>query len=445
MTLTLAVTWMVVSSRPMPRAANASAVAPPAPHALYHPDPNHIWNRVDAHLRVRVANGRAYGADAVDPLLWRSTRYLLTGPSHATALALLDEFFESNAERLVTDPVRRAVFQRDVWAVFDWTVAHSEAHAAERRALAGRLARVIRSVALTAGEAAKLPDTYEAVARAGLHPTEYDRTDRKRAFLPPQLWDPAGPWVAIHGITPLPQHSDELSRSTFAVLLSVPGGRAATLKYLKGLWDAPEPFVIDRSGSFGGERRTMMNPALHRVQEGTGVALIRRMLLIDASGEIRRTNIVESVQLRVFRPAEPLADPRRRVLGGHNDQDFYEFVLDRAGLLSSAARGLRALRPSEEGFLTFSSHGIDAFEDRPPGGPGRIRTLEMCVACHSAPGLASVLSVNRLLKPHASTDAGGPAGSDMAEFWKARRADWGQLQAYWDEFPGGLGSRRFRF
>jgi hypothetical protein len=44
----------------------------------YNPDPNHIWNRVHRVLHVRVAgDGREYGLDELDPLLWLETDYLL--------------------------------------------------------------------------------------------------------------------------------------------------------------------------------------------------------------------------------------------------------------------------------------------------------------------------------------------------------------------------------
>ncbi|HJR58203.1 MAG TPA: hypothetical protein VJ813_02345 [Vicinamibacterales bacterium] len=405
------------------------APLPSAP--LYDPDSAHIWNRVDRHLRVRVTkDGLSHGADAVDPLLWHSTQYLLTPPSHAHALALLDEFLNTGADRLVTDPLKRAVFQRDLWAVFDWAVSTFETNADARRPLAARLARMIRRVALTPKQIASLPDPYAAAVVARRYPATYDAAQRARAFLPPDLFDSKGPWIPIHGGVPVAQHSDELSRSSFRVFLSLPGERAATLAYLKKLWEAPDPFVIDHPSSFGGEQRTIINPALHALPVGTRIALVRKMLLVDANGEIRQTNLVESVQMRVFRSAEPL-DPARLMFGGRNDQDFYEFVLTRPGLFSNAALGLRPLAPDEEGFLTFSSHGIDPFEHQPVSTSRLGRPLEGCVACHHAAGLASVLTARRLFKPYTFSEAGGPGGDGMPEFWKSRRADWGWLQSLW--------------
>ena len=45
---------------------------------LYDPDPNHIWNRLYRSLYMRLGpDGREYGYDELDPLLWPSTKYLL--------------------------------------------------------------------------------------------------------------------------------------------------------------------------------------------------------------------------------------------------------------------------------------------------------------------------------------------------------------------------------
>ena len=441
--LAAGVTYFVAGARsPLFPSSEGAAQAPPSQRAaqpptrnvdatpLYDRDAEHIWNRLDRQLRVRTARGGAtYGADNLDPLLWAETRHLLTPPSHAATLAVLDEFLTAHAERLVRDPVRRAVFQRDLWAVFDWTVSRADTHPAARHELAQRLARIIRRVALPPNEIAALPDTYSATLAGARYPTAYDPEHRDRAFLPAALSDSAGPWIPIHGSVPVEQHNFEMSRSSFRVLINLPGGRAATLAHLKRLWNAQEPFVVDRTGSFGGETRTILNPALQALPPGTHIALVRRMLVIDSAGDIRQTPIVESVQMRVFRQAEPC----RTVICGHNDQDFFEFVLSRAGLFSSAASGVRAVEPDEEGFLTFSSHGIDHFE--PEAGGRLIAPMQMCVNCHHEPGLASVRSSRRLFRPYTFADGGGPAGDGMPEMWKSWRADWGYLQALWQSEP----------
>jgi hypothetical protein len=119
-------------------AQQIQAVRPPA---IYAVDPQHLWNRIDRLFHVRIAaTGEQFGGDVVDPLLWSETRYLLSEPSHAQALHLLDEFLDTHGERLIGDPVRRAVFQHDLWAVFDWLAANSNVMPERRRALMPRLA-----------------------------------------------------------------------------------------------------------------------------------------------------------------------------------------------------------------------------------------------------------------------------------------------------------------
>jgi hypothetical protein len=94
---------------------------------IFDSDPNHIWNRTYTCLFVRQStDGNEFGADTLDPLLWDNTQHLLTGDSHRRALACLDEFLRSHAERAVEDPLKRAILQRDLWAVFDWTARHDD-------------------------------------------------------------------------------------------------------------------------------------------------------------------------------------------------------------------------------------------------------------------------------------------------------------------------------
>src|SRR5687767_12019107 len=76
---------------------------------LYHPDPRHLWNRLHDGLFVRVGpDGRAYGHDRLEPLLWSGSRYLLEPASREGAHRLLQEFITSRGERLIRDPLKRA-------------------------------------------------------------------------------------------------------------------------------------------------------------------------------------------------------------------------------------------------------------------------------------------------------------------------------------------------
>ena len=81
--------------------------------SIYHPDPDHPWNRLFRQLYRRTApDGAEYGFAELDPLLWQDTAHLLEGTSHDAAIQVLDEFLASGAVTLIDDPLRRAMFQR---------------------------------------------------------------------------------------------------------------------------------------------------------------------------------------------------------------------------------------------------------------------------------------------------------------------------------------------
>ncbi|MGA3301318.1 MAG: hypothetical protein ABSD87_14640, partial [Candidatus Acidiferrales bacterium] len=68
--------------------------------ALFTPDSRSVANRLYVQLHTRVApDGKEFGIDTLDPLLWSETNYLLEGRSHREALALGDEFLRTHAER----------------------------------------------------------------------------------------------------------------------------------------------------------------------------------------------------------------------------------------------------------------------------------------------------------------------------------------------------------
>jgi hypothetical protein len=101
--------------------AQSQSESGPPTRAIYASDPDHIWNRLFRLFYVRhTLDGQRYGGDELDPYLWWQTKYLLSDSSHDEALKLLDKFLEQHSERAVTDPLKRALFQRDLLAIYDW-------------------------------------------------------------------------------------------------------------------------------------------------------------------------------------------------------------------------------------------------------------------------------------------------------------------------------------
>ena len=216
--------------------------------SLYDPDPPHLWNRLHQALFVRTdGQGRAYGNDDTDPLLWVKTRYLLEGESHERARAVLGEFLEADGHKLIQDPARRAILQSDLWTLFDWTVhSHRDlGHAVqERRALGHLLVPAIRRLALIKQQIEQLPDNYQLAVNGTQFSAAYDAN---RPLLPPDLFDANGPWVCLGragGGPVAPAHVRFAHvRSVFLAFLRLPDGREATTAYVRQLNDFTRPWV----------------------------------------------------------------------------------------------------------------------------------------------------------------------------------------------------------
>lgn len=415
--------------------------------APYDPSPAHIWNRLYDALLIREGpTGAKYGEDSLDPLLWGNTRHLLAQPSHDRALRVLDQFLETHAENLIHDSVKRAIMQRDLWAVFDWSVQREPGdvdepgYQKERQELQIRLAEVLRRLALTSKEVESLPDNYAEAVASKTVAQEYDPDHRDRSFLPPDLFEPRGPWVLISGNSSEPvakRHASEFSgRSRFLVFVRLPGGRKSTLDYFQTLWNFPQPWIPPRG-------TTDRDPDLPQFPAGTQVALVRQMTLFDDRGNLVPTPLTESVQIRVYRTITASKENRYESedfeeLSRRSGQAFYEFTLSRPQLFASKAGGLRTTGRDER---EFSVRADDPFEPLAKNLiPLQLRTEPIflqCAICHSAGGIRSLESRGRLLKPNPlQQDLPGKAYGprwweyDQTINWKRDRDDWRLLNGY---------------
>jgi hypothetical protein len=376
-------------------AAVQYVIAPWAATDLYSTDPTHPWNRLFRLFYVRATpNGQLYGGDELDPYLWQQTRYLLEGPSHDEAVKLLDGFLQSHAERLITDPLQRALMQRDLWAVFDWVAMRRQDHGETALKLLKPLGEIIRRLALTQDQIRALPDDYQTAIRAKDFPSNADAKHREATFLP-DLFNPDGPWVCVGQQKELPVASVHLEffrgRSVFLVFLRLPGGRNETLAYLQQLRKVPSKWM-PYPGFPPDSPARVRSPQPQQFPVGTQVALVRQMVLISNQGEFVPTHLTESVQLRVYRAIDP--DPRNNFLNNERfraQQDVFEVRLDRRKLLAGE-NSLRAVGASEKEFPTFMTHGIDDFESRTPP---QDAPIFRCQACHYDAGVQSFLSQSR--------------------------------------------------
>jgi len=388
--------------------------------AIYDPDPEHIWNRLHNHLFGRAApDGRAYGLDALDPPLWSETRYLLEGPSSRKAVALLDEWLSTHAERLEKSPLKRAMMQRDLLATYVWAARQTSERRPERVELERRLALAVQRLALSEGELASLPDNYELAVSSKAFPAQPRDAEPEATFLPPDLFASQGTWVCVSrddGTPAARVHTISFAgRSTFLVFLRLPGGRDATLAYLKQVGDFPQLWVRDRRAP----SNFVLNPQVPQLPTGTRLALVRRALLANERGELIPTPLVEDIQLRVYEAVPEGADPD--VSRARSSQTVCEFQLSREKLFAGRDGGLRPVVAADEEFPHFMSHGLDPFEfesqDAQLVGPQPV--LNSCATCHAAPGIHSVLS----FQPRARLVSATPVDEiDRSLGWQRRNA-----------------------
>src|SRR5262245_87459 len=391
---------------------------------IYDTDPHHLWNRLYRSLFIRIASdGQEYGYDELDPLLWSDTKRLLSGPSHQQAIHLLDEFLSANAEQLIADPLKRAFLQHDLWAVFDWSTQRPDEPSPQKRELQIRLAQIIRRLALPKEQIEKLPNNYADAVASKAFAGSYDPDRPQVTFLPSDLFQPEGPWAplsVIGGEPVAPGHVSNFSgRSAFRVFMRLPGGRQATLAYIKKLLDFPHPWIQHPQDY----DRMLPNPDLPQFPVGTQLALVRQMILIDNQGDVTPTTLTEQVKIRVHRaiPSKILEVVRVYLNEAKTSLDVSEFKLSRERFLLGKSGGLRAVTPDEREFPLFQSKGIDPFESSSErGSPGR-QILSSCAHCHFRPGIHSVLSRERR-RLTAAWDIKYEASNAVS--WKHSRYDW---------------------
>jgi hypothetical protein len=347
---------------------------------VYDPDPKHLWNRLHEALYVRLDGQGPDDPGELDPFLWQHSPYAEKGERYKRAAAVLDEFIAERGDKLITDPRKRALLQRDLWVLFD-TVAPSRFLVAPDKAdgeieLAVKVAKILPRLALTADQVKELPDTFAEAVAAKKFP---DWVDAGR------LWDADSPWVLLGSDerVPLARTHVELfgGRSAFFVFLRLPDGREQTKKYVAEL----------RAGG-----------TAPKLPAGAYFALVRQMQLIDDRGRIALTPVVETVQLRG--------------LGAH------ELKLSRKDFLAGKP-SLSALGEDDRERDYLILLGRNA-------GGGRGKVLNACGSCH---GADTFQSYERHLPPAQFVHPALTASNRDEEALRARvrkkdRYEWGLLQ-----------------
>src|SRR5688500_655861 len=292
---------------------------------IFDPDPQHPWNRLDAALST---DEPVPNFEAVD---WNKSfqRWAFTGPRYERAVSELDAFVKRRRDRLIRDPLKRALLQSKLWAIFDTVSDPTGAYRQERAAITRHASELVQRLALTESEIAALPDNYAATIAAKAFPASHDPTNSPQPFLPPDLLPVGRAWLAISDSFGFPPaaaaHAEAVQgRSVFYVLIRLPGGIRQTEAYTRALASHPKPLAWEESYARYPYARSAVRvaPDLPQCPAGTQVALVQRMLLPDSGGELRLTPIIQSIQIRVY-----LTDPAAAAISEHKQQATFEFRL----------------------------------------------------------------------------------------------------------------------
>lgn len=337
----------------------------------------------------------------------------------------MDEFLASHGERLVFSPVKHALLQRDLWAVFDGVADHQWfIEPPRRQALQRKLVQVMKRLALTRAQIDQLPDNYAEAVAAQVFPTEPEQRPGGMGYLPPNLFQPNGPWVSLGGNGTLPLariHVNSNGKSAvFRPFLRLPAGREATLAYLDKLRE------FNRQYSTG---KTRWDPP--EFPTGTRLAIVRQVIVIDTEGTLAPTHLTDLVELRVVRGTKTNLVP----------QDGYEFTLNRPNLFDGQAGGFRPSATNE--FRTVQFSRLDPYShsenDHPIETLRQPQAMQFCRQCHAGPGINSMLSYTRafmdsgqrISRPNDLVETGPAGEADKIISSKQEQPEWQVLQKLW--------------
>jgi hypothetical protein len=234
-------------------------------------------------------------------------------------------------------------------------------------------------------------------------------------------------------------------RSAFLVFIRCPGGREATLSYLQRLNLYPTPWqpnvesVGTRYRDNQQVRGTVLTPDPKTPQfpEGTTVALVRRMMVIDENLDPVVTPITQKIQFRVYRK---LKYAPQEIHDGRDafdqTQSAYEIVLRRRELIAGTDGGLRPVSADErehQALLVPIARNSNSYFTGPI-------VLSTCATCHSAEGIFSVRSYLGMFDHNPANPQLLPA--DQPEYQGLATARWKKAQFNWGMLEGLLQAQR---
>lgn len=431
------------------------------PLPLFDADPQHLWNRLFAafYIRPRVlpaqdgqpAVTRYEGGDVIEFLAWGRTDYWSSAEVYDRVNPLIDEFLEHKGAQLLSDPLKRAVFHHDLWAVYDHLIDQNIKRRGDlatrhrRDILCGKLARCLSQLALSTAVIEQLPDTYPLAVRSGAFVTSHD-FDSTRNYLPTGLLDDPETWVEIDFYQPkthedisdrfVTLHTQSLQgRSYYRIFYRFPEGRPQVADYLKLLEETGIDWKKAANEGFIATRKEAP-----RIPVGTEVVLLQLMMTINDQGQPVPTNVVESLQMRVFCNIDGSPKPPTNTGVGVNILDYR---LKRHLLFHGLKAGGLEREPEE---MPQYRVAIDGLSLKAPdwGHADKTVLFQQCVDCHmgrrlerlavaSIPSIVhsggfdvgAQMGVARLLKPTES----GITGQRVAKY-KSRHESFRRMLEY---------------
>jgi hypothetical protein len=282
---------------------------------------------LDRAIMLRTAaDGKAYGVDEIDPLVWSGSAHFLAGDSRTRLLAAVEKVLSlSDVEVRHCPPLQRALVQNRVWTVFD-SVKLRQPDSGDLPLLA----KAIAKLALDAAEIQSLADPLVEAARSGRWPAEPNDQGNADIFLPRGIADEAGLWSDLlrqDGELTAKRHETEFGgRTWFLVRAWFPAGRAALENYFQRVAVEPKPWAKDGQ----------LNRGLPVLPKNAMFALMRKLAVIDRAGRWQATPVTLSVQMRRYRITDRTEFEQLIATSGHaeisrrNIQNFAEFRLKTA-------------------------------------------------------------------------------------------------------------------
>jgi hypothetical protein len=385
-----------------------------APLPVYDADPQHLWNRIFAacYIRPRLfpasdgqpAMTRYEGGDVIEFLAWGRTEYW-SGPEVFDKInPLLDAFLNQDGWRQISDPLKRAVFQHDLWAVYDHLIDQNIQRTGDRETrnrrdvLCRKLAQCLQRLALPTKNLLALPDTYTLAVRSGAFASQHE-FDAERNYLPTGLLSEPEQWAEIDFHQPnvhedlsdrfVTLHARSLQgRSYYRIFYRFPEGRRQVVDYLAKLDQHGIDWKQAAQNGFIAIRKDA--PPL---PVGTEVVLLQLMMSLDDQLKPTPTPIVESFQFRVYCNTDGGGEPPTNTGVGVNVLDYrmkrHLLFTGRAGVLEREPEALPQYRVA-----------IDGLKSTAPdwGYADKAVLFQQCVDCHMSRrlerlGAASIPSI----------------------------------------------------